>query len=71
MTDPRPNLVKKRWRTVASEGANETSVRGFFLFLFFFFSFFSFLSVHCFGLGVDQVEGWVGERRRVDFRPPL
>ena len=44
MTDPRPNLVKKRWRTVASEGANETSVRGFFSFffsfLFFFFLFF-------------------------------
>ena len=37
MTDPCPNQVKKRWPTVASEGANETSVRDFFsLFSSFF-----------------------------------
>ena len=43
VTDPCPNQVKERWPTVASEGANETSVRDFF---FFFFSpFFSCPSV--------------------------
>ena len=39
VTDPCPNQVKKRWPTVASEGANETSVRDFFF--LFFLSFFS------------------------------
>lgn len=38
VTDPCPNQVKERWPTVASEGANETSVRVFFLFFSPFFS---------------------------------
>ena len=58
----RPNQVKKRWPTVASEGANATPVRVFFSFFFFFsFSFPSLfvcpLSVRCSGFRVGKVGG--------------
>ena len=52
VTDPCPNQVKERWPTVASEGANETSVRVFFLFFSPFF-----LVRPLFWLGVYPVNG--------------
>ena len=63
----RPNQVKKRWPTVASEGANATPVRVFFfLFSFsFLFLFLLFSSVRCPStvLGSESAKSGVGVQK--------
>jgi hypothetical protein len=70
VTDPRPNQVKKRWPTVASEGANATSVRDFRFFFSFFFSFFS-LPCPSAALGSECTKSkgrYLGEKKDALFR---